>query len=95
MTAVGRRLEAGPGDIVHLENRQGAVDFLVAGVGDSEFTTCVLDLADGATCLGANEVNAVMVKLRPAADPSTVLQALRDAVCQHGGTLLPLSQVLE
>lgn len=92
-TAVARRLDAGVGDAVRLPALQGMVDFVVAGVGDSEFTTCVLDLADGRTYLGANEVNAVMVQVRPEADPDALRQELRDAVRQHGGTLLPLRLV--
>ena len=92
-TAVARRLDAGPGDTVRLPTLQGPVDFVVAGVGDSEFTTCILDLADGATYLGANEVNAVMVQVQAGADPGAVRQALRDAVRREGGTLLPLDQV--
>ena len=52
-----------------------------------------LDLADGATYLGANEVNAVMVQVQAGADPGAVRQALRDAVRREGGTLLPLDQV--
>ena len=92
-TAVARRLDAGPGDAVRLPTLQGPVDFVVAGVGDSEFTTCILDLADGATYLGANEVNAVMVQVQAGADPGAVRQALRDAVRREGGTLLPLDQV--
>jgi putative ABC transport system permease protein len=94
-TAVARRLDVALGDTVRLETLQGAVDFRVAGVGDSEFTTCILDLADGATYLGANEVTAVLVKVRPGADSGAVRQALRDAVRGHGGTLLPLSQVMD
>ncbi len=94
-TAVARRLDVARGDNVRLETLQGAVDFLVAGVGDSEFTTCILDLADGVTYLGVNEVTAVLVKVRPGADASAVRQALRDAVRTHGGTLLPLSQVVD
>jgi putative ABC transport system permease protein len=92
-TAVARRLDAGLGDAVQLPTLRGPVDFVVAGVGDSEFTTCILDLADGAAYLGANEVNAVMVQVRAVADAGAVRQALRDAVRQEGGTLLPLDQV--
>jgi putative ABC transport system permease protein len=70
------------------------VEFRVAGIGDSEFTTCVLDLADGATYLGASEVNAVMVQIQPGADAATVRGTLLDAVQIHGGTLLPLGQAV-
>jgi putative ABC transport system permease protein len=77
---------------VPLDTPHGPVDFSVAGIGDSEFTTCVLDLADGAAHLGASEVNAVEVQLRPGADPEVVRQTLLDAVQTHGGTLLPLTQ---
>jgi putative ABC transport system permease protein len=89
---VARRLGVGLGDSIPLETLRGRVDFRVAGVGDSEFTTCVLDLDDGATYLGANEVNAVMIQLQPGADPGAVRQALLDAVQAHGGTLLPLTE---
>jgi putative ABC transport system permease protein len=89
---VARRLNVGLGDQVRLETLQGVVDFSVAGIGDSEFTTCVLNLADGATYFGANEVNAVEVKVRPGADPDTVRRALLDAIQSHAGTLLSLSQ---
>jgi ABC-type lipoprotein release transport system permease subunit len=89
---VARRLNVGLGDHVRLETLQGAVDFSVAGIGDSEFTTCVLNLADGATYFGANEVNAVEVKIRPGADADTVRRALLDAIQSHAGTLLSLSQ---
>jgi putative ABC transport system permease protein len=65
----------------------------VAGIGDSEFRTCILDLFDGIEYLGVNEVNAVMVQVRPSADASRVRQALVKAVQEHGGTLLPMSQV--
>ena len=91
-TAVARRLGAGPGDAVQLQTLGGPVAFVVAGVGDSEFTTCILDLDDGAAYLGANEVSAVMVKVRPGAEPGAVRQGLNDAVREWGGTLLPLSQ---
>jgi putative ABC transport system permease protein len=89
---VARRLNVGLGDPVRLETLQGVVDFSVAGIGDSEFTTCVLDLADGAAYFGANEVNAVEVKVRPGADADTVRRALLDAIQSHDGTLLSLSQ---
>jgi putative ABC transport system permease protein len=89
---VARRQGVGLGDSVRLDTPRGPVDFRVAGLGDSEFTTCVLDLDDGATYLGANEVNAVMIQLRPDADPDAVRQALLDAVQTHGGTLLPLTE---
>jgi putative ABC transport system permease protein len=91
-SVVARRLGVGVGDIVRLDTPHGPTDFYVAGVGDSEFTTCVLDLDDGATYLGANEVNAVMIQVRPNADAELVRRALLDAVQMHGGTLLPLSQ---
>ncbi len=89
---VARRLNVGLGDQVRLETIQGAVDFSVAGIGDSEFTTCVLNLSDGATYFGANEVNAVEVKVRPGAGADTVRRALLDAIQSHNGTLLSLSQ---
>jgi putative ABC transport system permease protein len=89
---VARRLGLGLGDQLWLDTPAGPAAFRVAGIGNSEFTTCLLDLADGATLLGANEVNAVMVKVRPGADASTVRRVLLDAVHDHGGTLLPLSQ---
>lgn len=89
-----RRLNVSLGDRVRLDTLQGAVDFRVAGIGDSEFTTCVLDLADGATYFGANEVNAVEIQVRPGADAEVVRRALLDAVQTHGGSLLPLSQAL-
>jgi putative ABC transport system permease protein len=89
---VARRLNVGLGDHVRLETLQGAVDFNVAGIGDSEFTTCVLNLADGATYFGTNEVNAVEVKVRPGADADAVRRALLDAIQSHNGTLLSLSQ---
>jgi putative ABC transport system permease protein len=69
------------------------VRFAVAGIGYSEFTTCILDLSDGAMYLGVNEANAVMVQVRPDADASRVRPALVEAVQEHGGTLLPMSQV--
>jgi putative ABC transport system permease protein len=90
--AVARRLGVGLGDPVRLDTLRGPVEFRVAGIGDSEFTTCVLDLDDGVTYLGANEVNAVMVQLQPDADPGAVRQALLDAVQTQGGTLLPLAE---
>ncbi len=91
---VARRLNVDLGDRVRLDTRHGPVDFIVAGIGDSEFTTCVLDLDDGATYLGANEVNAVEVQLRPDADAEAVRRALLDAVQTRGGTLLSLNQAL-
>jgi putative ABC transport system permease protein len=90
---VARRLNVGLGEAVSLDTLHGPVDFVVAGIGDSEFTTCILSLSDGATYLGANEVNAVEIKLRPGADRATVRQALLDAVQTSGGTLLSLEQV--
>jgi putative ABC transport system permease protein len=89
---VARRLGVGLEDSVRLDTPRGPVNFRVAGIGDSEFTSCVLDLDDGATYLGANEVNAVMVQLRPGADAGAVRQALLAAVQSHGGTLLPLTE---
>jgi putative ABC transport system permease protein len=89
---VARRLGVSLGDAVRLHTLLGPVDFRVAGIGDSEFTTCVLDLADGAALLGSSEVNAVMVQVRPGRDADAVWRALLDAVQTHGGTLLPLSQ---
>ncbi len=89
---VARRLGVDLGDSVWLDTLDGPVAFRVAGIGDSEFTTCVLDLDDGATYLGANEVNAVMIQLQPGADARAVRQALLDAVQSHGGTLLPLTE---
>ena len=91
---VARRLNVGLGDRVRLDTCHGPVDFSVAGIGDSEFTTCVLDLADGAAYFGANEVNGVEIQIRPSADAEAVRRALLDAVQTHGGTLLPLSQAL-
>ena len=90
---VARRLEVGLGHQVRLDTVQGPVDFRVAGIGDSEFTTCVLDLAGSATYFGANEVNAVEVQLRPGADRARSRRELLDAVQTHGGTLLYLGQV--
>jgi putative ABC transport system permease protein len=89
---VARRLRVGLGDSVQLDTPHGPVGFPVAGIGDSEFTSCVLDLDDGGTYLGANEVNAVMVQLRPGADAAAVRQALLAAVQSHGGTLMPLTE---
>jgi putative ABC transport system permease protein len=66
----------------------------VAGIGDSEFTTCVLDLADGMEYMGVNEVNAVEIQLRPGADAEAVRRSLLDAVQTHNGTLLSLGQAL-
>jgi putative ABC transport system permease protein len=91
---VARRLQVGLGDRVRLDTLHGPVDFSVAGIGDSEFTTCVLDLADGAAYFGANEINAVEVQVRPGADTEAVQRALLDVVQTHGGTLLSLSQAL-
>ncbi len=91
---VARRLGVGLGDSVQIETHLGPVGFTAAGIGDSEFTTCVLDLAQGARYLGANEVNAVEVQVRPGADPDAVQGALVDAVHAHGGTLLPLDRAL-
>jgi ABC-type lipoprotein release transport system permease subunit len=90
---VARRLNAGLGDTVQLESPQGPVAFRVAGIGDSEFTTCVLDMADGRTYFGANEVNAVEIQIRPGADEEKVRRALLDGVQTEGGTLLSLGQV--
>jgi putative ABC transport system permease protein len=90
---VARRLDVGLGDTLQLTTRQGPVAFQVAGIGDSEFTTCILDMADGLVYLGANEVNAVMVQLRPKADGEVVRRTLLDIVQSHGATLLPLGQV--
>ena len=89
---VARRLNVGLGEQVRLDTPRGPVDFRVAGIGESEFTTCILDLADGATYFGANEVNGVEVQVRPGADMEAVRRALLDAVQTHGGTLLSLSQ---
>jgi putative ABC transport system permease protein len=90
---VARRLGVGPGDAIRLDTLQGAVDFKVAGVGDSEFTTCVMDLAAGQVYFGANEVNAVEIKVRPGASREAVRRAVLDAVHVHGGTFLSLEQV--
>jgi putative ABC transport system permease protein len=89
---VARRLGVGLGDSLALTTPGGRVGFVVAGIGDSEFTTCILDLSDGVAYLGANEVNAVMVQVRPGVDGSRVRQALVEAVRVHGGTLLPMSR---
>jgi putative ABC transport system permease protein len=91
---VARRLKVSLGDRVQLDTLHGPVHFSVAGIGDSEFTTCVLDLADGAEYFGANEINAVEVQVRPGAGTEAVQRALLDAVQTHGGTLLSLSQAL-
>jgi putative ABC transport system permease protein len=91
---VARRLKVGLGDRVRLDTLHGPVDFSVAGIGESEFTTCVLDLADGAAYFGANEINAVEVQVRPGADTEAVQRSLLDAMQTHGGTLLSLSQAL-
>ena len=90
---VARRLNVGPGDRIWLDTLHGPVDFSVAGIGDSEFTTCVLNLADGAAYFGANEVNGVEIQIQPGADAEAVRRALLDGVQTHGGTLLSLSQV--
>jgi putative ABC transport system permease protein len=90
---VARRLNVTVGDFVRLDTLRGPVDFRVAGIGDSEFTTCILDLEDGGTYLGANEINAVEVKIRPGTDREVVHRALLDAIQAHGGTLLSLDQV--
>jgi putative ABC transport system permease protein len=89
---LARRLGVGLDDQLWLDTPQGPVAFRVAGIGDSEFTTAVLDLADGAAYLGANEVNGVLIQLQPGADAQAVRRALLDAVQTHGGTLLPLRQ---
>ncbi len=89
---VARRLGAHLGDTVRLDTRHGPVEFRVAGIGQAEFATCVLDLASSADPFGANEVNGVMVQVRTGADAGAVRQALLDAVQTHGGALLPLSQ---
>jgi putative ABC transport system permease protein len=89
---VARRLGAHLGDSVRLDTLRGPLEFLVAGIGQAEFATCVLDLAGSAGPFGANEVNGVMVQVRPGAGAGAVRQALLDAVRAHGGTLLPLSQ---
>jgi len=89
---VARRLNVGLGEQVRLDALRGPLDFRVAGIGESEFTTCILDLADGATYFGANEVNGVEVQVRPGADAEAVRRALLDAVQTYGGTLLSLSQ---
>ena len=91
---VARRLNVGLGGRVRLNTLDGPVDFIVAGIGNSEFTTCVLDLADGAAYFGTNEVNAVEVQLRPDADVEAMRRALLAAVQAHGGTLLSLGQAL-
>jgi putative ABC transport system permease protein len=89
---VAHRLDAGLGDWVWLDTLRGPVAFRVAGIGDSEFTTCVLDLADGAAHFGANEVNGIEIRIRPGVDVKEVHRALLDAVQTHGGTLLSLEQ---
>ncbi len=91
--AVARRLGVGLGDVVRLDTLLGPVEFHVAGVGDSEFTTCVLDLADGVAYFGASEVNGVLIQVRAKADPQAVRRALLAAVQIHGGTLMALDQV--
>ncbi len=92
-SVVARRLGLGLGDALRLDTLQGPVNFVVAGIGSSEFTTCVLSLADGERYFGANEINAVEVKIRPGADRDAVRRALLDAVQAHGGTLLSLDEV--
>jgi putative ABC transport system permease protein len=89
---VARRLGAHLGDPVRLDTLQGPLEFRVAGIGQAEFPTCVLDLAGSAAPFGANEANGVMVQVRPGAGAGAVRQALLEAVQAHGGTLLPLSQ---
>lgn len=89
---VARRLGAHLGDSVHLDTLHGPLEFRVVGIGQAEFATCVLDLADSAGPFGANEVNGAMVQVRAGADAGAVRQALMDAVQTHGGILLPLSQ---
>jgi putative ABC transport system permease protein len=91
---VARRLGVGLGDPVRLDTVHGPVNFTVAGIGDSEFTTCVLDLADGVEYIGVNEVNAVEIQLRPAADAEAVRRTLLDAVQANDATLLSLGQAL-
>ena len=89
---VARRLNVGLGDRLRLDTPNGPVDFSVAGIGDSEFTTCVLDLSDGAAYFGVNEINGVEVQVRPGANADVVQWALLDAVRTHGGTLVPMGQ---
>jgi len=89
---VARRLGARLGEPVRLDTLHGPLEFRVAGIGQAEFATCVLDLASSAGPFGANEVNGVMVQVRAGADAGAVRQVLLDAVQAHGGTLLPLSQ---
>ena len=89
---VARRLGVDVGGVVPLPTPGGLVGFVIAGIGDSEFTTCILDISDGVAYLGVSEVNAVMVQVRPGADTSRVRLALVEAVREHGGTLLPMSQ---
>jgi len=90
---VARRMNVGLGDRVWLDTLHGPVDFCVAGIGDSEFTTCILDLSDGVTYFGANEVNGMEVQIRPGTNAEAVRRALLDSVQTHGGTLLSLGQV--
>ena len=90
---VARRLNVGLGDDVYLSTYRGPVSFRVAGIGDSEFATCVLDLADGMAYLGANEINGVMIQIRPGVLVETVRQRLLNTAHTYGGTLLSTSQV--
>jgi putative ABC transport system permease protein len=90
---VARRLHVGVGETVQIETLNGPAEFVVAGIGDSEFTTCVLSLEEGAAYLGTNEVSAVEVQIRPGVDRSSVREALLDAIQTSGGTLLSLEQV--
>ena len=90
---VAHRLDVALGEEVRLDTLHGPVGFSVAGIGDSEFTTCVLNLSDGAAYFGANEVNGVEVQIRQGADAEAVRRALLDGVQTHGGTLLSLGQV--
>ncbi len=66
----------------------------MAGIGDSEFTTDVLDRGDGAAHLGVDEVNAVEVQVRPSVDAEAVRRALLDAVQTHVPTLLSPGQAV-
>lgn len=90
---VARRLNVGLGDYVYLSTYRGPVSFRVAGIGDSEFATCVLDLAHGMAYLGANEVNGVMIQIRPRVPVEVVRQRLLNTVHTYGGTLLSTGQV--
>lgn len=91
--AVARRLGVEPGGVISLHTTRGPVDFTVAGIGDAELAACVLDLADGAVYLGADEISAVAVQLSPEANADIAREALVDAVQVHGGTLLPIDQL--